>query len=93
MSVGNCGGPKISLKSGRVDATEAGPFGVPEPETDLEETLEEFAVSGFNQVDAIGLTVCGHSMGNVHVCLIAFPYLPFLFPHLLQPWGSDGEIG
>lgn len=66
VSVGNCGGPQIPVRGGRIDATEAGPFGVPAPDADLETTLEYFANSGFNQVDSIGLTACGHTMGSVH---------------------------
>ena len=69
-SVGNCGGPQIPIRGGRIDATEAGYFGVPAPETDLETTLEFFANAGFNQVDSIGLTACGHTMGSVHHVLI-----------------------
>ncbi len=66
VSVGNCGGPQIPVRSGRIDATEAGPPGVPAPETSLKETLEYFGGAGFNQVDSIGLTACGHTMGSVH---------------------------
>ena len=66
VSVGNCGGPQIPVRGGRIDATEAGPFGVPAPETDLETTLGYFANAGFNKVDSIGLTACGHTMGSVH---------------------------
>ena len=62
MSVGGCGGPHIPLRGGRIDATQAGVFGVPEPETDLEQTLEEFFGAGFNQSDAIALKACGHTM-------------------------------
>ena len=69
-SVSNCGGPQIPARGGRIDATEAGYFGVPAPETDLETTLEFFANAGFNQVDSIGLTACGHTMGSVHHVLI-----------------------
>lgn len=39
---------------------------MPEPDTPLQETLTEFAISGFNASDAIGLTACGHTLGNVH---------------------------
>lgn len=66
VSVGNCGGPQIPYRGGRVDATEAGPFGVPAPDTDLPTTLQFFANSGFNQVDSIRLTACGHTLGSVH---------------------------
>lgn len=65
-SLGNCGGLRVPYRAGRIDATGEGPFGVPEPETDLEETLEEFANAGFNAEDAIGLTACGHSLGRTH---------------------------
>lgn len=66
MSVGNCGGPQIPVRGGRIDATGPGPEGVPAPETSLELTLEYFANAGFNQIDSIGLTACGHTMGSVH---------------------------
>lgn len=66
MSVGNCGGPQIPFRPGRIDATGAGEFGVPAPETELDLTLEYFANAGFNQVDSIGLTACGHTLGSVH---------------------------
>jgi hypothetical protein len=66
MSVGNCGGPQIPLRGGRIDATGPGASGVPAPETSLEETLDFFGGAGFNKVDSIGLTACGHTMGSVH---------------------------
>ena len=66
MSVGACGGPQIPLRGGRIDAQGPGPYGVPEPETDIKTTLAEFSGAGFNQEDSIGLTACGHTMGGVH---------------------------
>ncbi|KAJ7477946.1 heme peroxidase [Mycena galericulata] len=68
MVVGTCSSPSIAvpLRGGRFDATEGGPFGVPEPETDIDTTLNEFLGAGFDQQDAIGLTVCGHTLGSVH---------------------------
>ncbi|KAL7619794.1 hypothetical protein AAE478_010337 [Parahypoxylon ruwenzoriense] len=67
MSVHLCGGKYIPYQYGRVDATEADPkTGVPEPNTSVEETLAQFAQTGFNQTDAIGLTACGHAIGSVH---------------------------
>ncbi|OTA99479.1 hypothetical protein M426DRAFT_67718 [Hypoxylon sp. CI-4A] len=67
MSVNVCGGKYIPYKYGRVDATEADPkTGVPEPSTGIEETLAQFAQTGFNQSDAIKLTACGHTLGSVH---------------------------
>ena len=65
-AVGNCGGPLIPMRTGRIDATVAGPSGVPEPETGLQATLNQFSVAGFNDGDTIALTACGHSMGGVH---------------------------
>ena len=66
MAVGACGGPHIPMKAGRVDATAAGPTGVPEPETSLQDTLNDLSNAGFNTDDTITLTACGHSLGGVH---------------------------
>jgi hypothetical protein len=66
IAVGNCGDLEVPLRGGRVDATEAGPPGVPEPQSDLSDTLGFFSVSGFDTADAIGLTACGHSVGHIH---------------------------
>ncbi|CAD6569744.1 MAG: hypothetical protein ASARMPRED_003128 [Alectoria sarmentosa] len=66
MAVGACGGPHIEMKGGRIDATAAGPPGVPEPETDIQDTLTDFSNAGFVTDDAITLTACGHTMGGVH---------------------------
>jgi hypothetical protein len=62
MSVGACSGPYIPLRVGRVDAVKAGAFGVPQPETGIEETLREFSNAGFDKSDSIALTACGHTM-------------------------------
>lgn len=48
IAIGNCGGPKIPLRVGRVDATEGGPLGVPEPQQDLDTHKKMFAKAGFN---------------------------------------------
>ncbi|KAI4652667.1 uncharacterized protein J4E79_008974 [Alternaria viburni] len=67
MSNNLCGGAQMPFRPGRIDATEAGKTtGVPAPETDLEETLLFFERAGFDKVDAIGLTACGHTLGSVH---------------------------
>jgi len=88
MSVGNCGGPQIPVRGGRIDASEAGPFGVPAPETDLDTTLEFFANAGFNQVDSIGLTACGHTLGSVHHG--GFPTV--VGPEAVSPTNTAGGI-
>lgn len=58
MSVAECGGTSTGIqpKVGRIDATVAGPSGVPEPSTDLQTTLGRFAAAGFDQADTIALT-------------------------------------
>lgn len=64
MAIGACGGPQVPLRGGRIDATEAGPYTVCLPETDINTTLSRFSASGFKQQDAIALVACGHSMGG-----------------------------
>lgn len=44
------------VRTGRIDATEAGPSGVPAPDTDLETTLARFEAAGFDQSDTISAT-------------------------------------
>jgi hypothetical protein len=57
---------KIPFRAGRVDATEAGPSGVPEPQEDLASHKNAFSRAGFNVTEMIGLVACGHSIGGVH---------------------------
>ncbi|KAK7192239.1 hypothetical protein DPSP01_010242 [Paraphaeosphaeria sporulosa] len=64
MSV--CGGYDVPLRVGRVDATEAGRTGVPEPQQDLDTHTKIFAMQGFNQTEMIELVACGHTLGGVH---------------------------
>ena len=78
VAVGACGGPIVPFRGGRIDATEAGPSGVCEPETDLKTTLSSFLNAGFNQQDAIGLTACGHSMGGYLKRKLNFNMVPEL---------------
>ena len=66
MATGACGGPHVELKGGRVDATKAGPSGVPQPQDSVASQLQDFANANFNQDDTIALTACGHTMGGVH---------------------------
>ena len=51
---------------GRIDATEAGRSGVPEPQQDLDTHTKMFAMQGFNQTEMIELVACGHTLGGVH---------------------------
>ncbi|KAF6763410.1 heme peroxidase [Ephemerocybe angulata] len=64
-SVVERGGPLIPFRGGRIDATEAGPAGVPEPTQTLEEHTEKFRKQGFNKTEMIELVACGHTLGGV----------------------------
>ncbi|KAJ6483281.1 heme peroxidase [Mycena sanguinolenta] len=64
-AVVGCGGPVIPFKGGRIDATEAGPATVPEPQQDLPSHIASFAAQGFNETEMIMLVACGHSLGGV----------------------------
>ncbi|TVY15916.1 WSC domain-containing protein [Lachnellula arida] len=57
----------IQLKVGRIDATVAGPTGVPRPEDSLEIATAAFAKAGLNQTEMIQAVACGHSVGAVHI--------------------------
>lgn len=50
-----CGGPKVQFRGGRVDASNAGPAGVPEPSTDLDTTTATFKKAGFSKQDMIAM--------------------------------------
>ncbi|KAK2020656.1 WSC domain-containing protein [Colletotrichum zoysiae] len=62
----SCGGNHIPFRAGRIDAQEAGPAGVPEPQTDLITTQQTFNKAGFSQRDMIAMVACGHTLGGVH---------------------------
>ncbi|KAI1328804.1 heme peroxidase [Xylariaceae sp. FL0255] len=65
-SVRSCGGPVVPLKVGRVDATSAGPIGVPLPENSGYTFSQQFLRMGFSVQEMIQVTACGHSIGGVH---------------------------
>ncbi|KAF7376882.1 Peroxidase [Mycena sanguinolenta] len=52
-AVVGCGGPIIPFRGGRIDATEAGPATVPEPQQDLASHTAAFARQGFNATEMI----------------------------------------
>ncbi|KAJ7331326.1 heme peroxidase [Mycena albidolilacea] len=64
-AVAGCGGPAIPFGGGRIDATEAGPETVPEPQQDLASRTESFKRQGFNATKMIDLVACGHSLSGV----------------------------
>lgn len=68
VSVGACSRGKVLIpfRAGRVDATKAGPLGVPEPQQGIDSHLAAFKRQGFNKAEMIGLVACGHTMGGVH---------------------------
>ncbi|KAH8834999.1 heme peroxidase [Flagelloscypha sp. PMI_526] len=65
-------GPLIPLRIGRVDATEAGVSGVPEPHQTLEEHTESFRKQGFTPEEMIALVACGHTLGGIAFSLTSF---------------------
>ena len=68
LGYAQCGGPNqahIPYRVGRVDATVAGPPGVPEPHQDLQSHIDNFKRQGFTQTEMITLVVCGHTVGGV----------------------------
>ncbi|KAH6645225.1 WSC domain-containing protein [Truncatella angustata] len=66
IATGSCGGLAIPFRAGRIDAAEAGPVGVPEPQQDLTTHINRFATAGFNISDMITMVACGHTLGGIH---------------------------
>ena len=87
MATTACGGNSVPFRGGRIDATQAGPTGVPKPETNLQDTLTDFGNANFNQDDAITLTACGHTLGGVHHS--TFPQV--VGPSLVTSTNTDGR--
>jgi hypothetical protein len=65
-AVRSCGGPVVTIRAGRIDATVAGPLGVPLPQNPIGVFENEFARVGFTQQEMIQMTACGHTVGGVH---------------------------
>ncbi|KFY37608.1 hypothetical protein V495_07058 [Pseudogymnoascus sp. VKM F-4514 (FW-929)] len=61
-----CGGPIVPIRGGRIDATEAGSTGVPQPENPTQTFVSQFLRMGFNTSEMIEVTACGHTIGGVH---------------------------
>lgn len=65
-AVRGCQGPIVPIRGGRVDASAAGPLGVPRT-TDSKDTLvQDFARLGFSVPEMIQVVACGHTLGGVH---------------------------
>ena len=65
-SVRSCGGPVVSIRTGRIDATEAGALGVPQPQNSAYTFMLQFERLGFSVEEMIQVTACGHTIGGVH---------------------------
>ncbi|KAA8646619.1 uncharacterized protein ATNIH1004_008052 [Aspergillus tanneri] len=55
-AVRSCGGPIIPIRAGRIDATTAGPVGVPQPQNSQGTFINQFLRTGFNTSGMIALT-------------------------------------
>jgi hypothetical protein len=65
-AVRSCGGPVVPFASGRIDATEGGPIGVPLPQNSAFTFGQQFTRMGFSQTEMIQVVACGHTLGGVH---------------------------
>jgi hypothetical protein len=65
-AVRSCGGPVVSIRTGRKDATGSGPTGVPLPQNSVGTFKNQFLRVGFNTSEMIAVTTCGHTLGGVH---------------------------
>ncbi|KKA29461.1 hypothetical protein TD95_003109 [Thielaviopsis punctulata] len=65
-SIRSCGGPKLGITYGRVDATTEAFTGVPQVQNAYSIFKSQFARMGFNEVEMTALVACGHSLGGVH---------------------------
>ncbi|MCJ1472308.1 hypothetical protein MMC13_000955 [Lambiella insularis] len=72
-AVRSCGGPAVPIRTGRIDATSAGPPGVPLPQNSLYTFEQQFLRTGFNTTEMIQVVACGHTIGGVHA--VNFPQI------------------
>ncbi|KAJ3760046.1 heme peroxidase [Lentinula raphanica] len=86
LGVAACGGPLIPFSAGRIDATEAGPATVPEPQQDLASHTESFRRQGFTPTEMISLVACGHTLGGVRQ--VDFPLVVVDPEDVLQTFDS-----
>lgn len=95
-AVRSCGGPVVPIKTGRMDATAAGPNGVPLPQNSLFTFENQFARTGFNTTEMIAVTACGHTLGGVHAedfpQIVTAVTAPNNFPHFDSTTAFDEKI-
>lgn len=65
-SVRSCGGPAVTYRAGRIDATRRGDPGVPQPENTVLSFQQQFERMGFTNSEMVEVTACGHTIGGVH---------------------------
>jgi len=68
-AVRNCGGPVVQIRTGRIDATSAGPdpdVFLPVPQNPIGTFESQFSRLGFTTTQMISLVACGHTLGQVH---------------------------
>ena len=82
-AVRSCSGPAVAFKAGRIDATEAGPVGVPLPQNSLFTFQNQFARMGFDSTQMIQVIACGHTLGGVHASN---------FPSIVPPGTSPDNV-
>jgi hypothetical protein len=88
----SCGGPIVPIRAGRIDATEAGDIGVPEPQDPTETFENQFLRVGFNSSDMIISTACGHTLGGVHAEDFPTIVLDGLTPNNLALFDETGDV-
>lgn len=81
-AVRSCGGPVVPIKTGRIDAIEAGPPGVPQPQNSLFTFQNQFQRTGFDTSQMIAVTACGHTVGGVHAAN---------FPQIVPPGSAPND--
>ena len=63
----SCSNISITVRGGRIDATESGPLGfVPQPQNAVGIFRNQFARMGLDDIGMVQFVACGHSIGGVH---------------------------
>jgi hypothetical protein len=95
-AVRSCGGPAVSIRGGRKDATKSGPSGVPLPQNSIGTLMNQFLRVGFNTTEMIALTACGHTLGGVHAAdfpeIVPSGSVPDDFAHFDSTTAFDEKV-